>query len=161
MFILIILFHVSVLRRKTTIWVWSYTYVQIGACRLYTAWIAISLLLSIMWGTHFLARSLFIFCFEYALHLLCHDYKTSYPTFQALFPFDDWWVVPAKVAFDQTIWAAIWNSIYFVVLGILRFESPISIFTELKATFWPMLTVSRQTSFHPELFHERRRILSF
>ncbi|XP_019154080.1 PREDICTED: uncharacterized protein LOC109150586 isoform X1 [Ipomoea nil] len=59
---------------------------------------------------------------------------------EALFPFDDWWVVPAKVAFDQTVWSAIWNSIYFTVLGFLRLESPTSIFSELKATFWPMLT---------------------
>ncbi|XVF18946.1 hypothetical protein REPUB_Repub11eG0067600 [Reevesia pubescens] len=63
-----------------------------------------------------------------------HDY------WQELFPFQDWWVVPAKVAFDQTAWSAIWNSIYFTVLGFLRLESPISIFKELKATFWPMLT---------------------
>ncbi|CAN6691148.1 unnamed protein product [Malus baccata var. baccata] len=59
---------------------------------------------------------------------------------QELIPFQDWWVVPVKVAFDQTVWAAIWNSMYFTVLGFLRFESPISIFSELKATFWPMLT---------------------
>lgn len=61
--------------------------------------------------------------------------------FQALFPFQDWWVVPAKVAFDQTVWAAIWNSIYFVVLGLLRAESPTKIYSELKSTFLPMLTV--------------------
>nr|GLL34767.1 protein SYM1-like [Ipomoea trifida] len=59
---------------------------------------------------------------------------------QALFPFNDWWVVPAKVAFDQTVWSAVWNSIYYVVLGFLRFESPNNIFSELQATFWPMLT---------------------
>ncbi|TVU46319.1 hypothetical protein EJB05_05845 [Eragrostis curvula] len=59
---------------------------------------------------------------------------------EALFPFKDWWVVPAKVAFDQTIWSAIWNSIYFVVLGFLRLESPTTIFSELKSTFFPMLT---------------------
>ncbi|KAG9159560.1 hypothetical protein Leryth_013548 [Lithospermum erythrorhizon] len=59
---------------------------------------------------------------------------------EALFPFQDWWVVPAKVLFDQTVWAAIWNSIYFILLGVLRFESPITIFTELKSTFTPMLT---------------------
>lgn len=61
--------------------------------------------------------------------------------FQALFPFQDWWVVPAKVAFDQTAWSAVWNSIYFVVLGFLRLESPANILSELKATFWPMLKV--------------------
>lgn len=64
-----------------------------------------------------------------------------YFCFQALIPFDDWWVVPAKVAFDQTAWAALWNSIYFIVLGFLRLESPENTFNELKATFWPMLTV--------------------
>lgn len=68
---------------------------------------------------------------------LSHYY---YQFCEALFPFKDWWVVPAKVAFDQTLWAAIWNSIYFLVLGFLRFESPSSVYEELKAKFWPMLT---------------------
>ncbi|KAJ8556164.1 hypothetical protein K7X08_022922 [Anisodus acutangulus] len=74
----------------------------------------------------------------FSLHgSLSHYY---YQFCEALFPSNDWWVVPAKVAFDQTIWAAIWNSIYFVVLGFLRFESAANIFGELKTTFWPMLT---------------------
>lgn len=64
---------------------------------------------------------------------------------QALFPFEDWWVVPAKIAFDQTVWAAVWNSIYYLFLGFLRLESPTNILSELKATFWPMLTVSSYT----------------
>ncbi|OIT01817.1 PREDICTED: uncharacterized protein LOC109226682 [Nicotiana attenuata] len=68
---------------------------------------------------------------------LSHYY---YQFCEALFPFQDWWVVPVKVAFDQTVWSAIWNSIYYTVLGVLRFESPLAIFSELKATFWPMLT---------------------
>ncbi|CAL5393349.1 unnamed protein product [Camellia sinensis] len=68
---------------------------------------------------------------------LSHYY---YEFCEELFPFQDWWIVPAKVVFDQTIWAAAWNSIYYTVLGFLRFESPVSIFNELKATFWPMLT---------------------
>ncbi|XP_030929641.1 uncharacterized protein LOC115955593 [Quercus lobata] len=68
---------------------------------------------------------------------LSHYY---YQFCEELFPFQDWWVVPVKVIFDQTVWAAIWNSIYFAVLGFLRLESPVSIFNELKATFWPMLT---------------------
>ncbi|CAH8273302.1 unnamed protein product [Arabidopsis lyrata] len=68
---------------------------------------------------------------------LSHYY---YQFCEALFPFQEWWVVPAKVAFDQTIWSAIWNSIYFTVLGLLRFQSPADIFSEIKTTFWPMLT---------------------
>eukprot|EP00850_Spirogloea_muscicola_P006605 SM000031S11614 [mRNA] locus=s31:752353:754351:+ [translate_table: standard] len=58
---------------------------------------------------------------------------------QWLFPFKDWWVVPVKVAFDQTVWSGIWNSIYFVVLASLRLEPPASTARELKATFLPML----------------------
>lgn len=68
---------------------------------------------------------------------LSHFY---YQFCEELFPFQDWWVVPVKVVFDQTVWSAIWNSIYFTVLGFLRLESPLSIFKELKATFLPMLT---------------------
>ncbi|KAJ4847798.1 hypothetical protein Tsubulata_009930 [Turnera subulata] len=68
---------------------------------------------------------------------LSHYY---YQFCEELFPFQDWWVVPAKVAFDQTAWAAVWNSIYYTAVGFLRLESPASIFGELKATFWPMLT---------------------
>lgn len=68
---------------------------------------------------------------------LSHYY---YQFCEELFPFQDWWVVPVKVVFDQTVWAATWNSIYYTVLGLLRFESPVNIFTELKTTFWPMLT---------------------
>ncbi|KAL9285571.1 hypothetical protein AtEden1_Chr4g0275801 [Arabidopsis thaliana] len=68
---------------------------------------------------------------------LSHYY---YQFCEALFPFQEWWVVPAKVAFDQTVWSAIWNSIYFTVLGLLRFQSPADIFSEIKTTFLPMLT---------------------
>ncbi|KAI3949936.1 hypothetical protein MKW92_020012 [Papaver armeniacum] len=68
---------------------------------------------------------------------LSHYY---YQFCESLIPYNDWWWVLAKVAFDQTAWAALWNSIYFVVLGLLRFESPANILGELKATFVPMLT---------------------
>ncbi|CAJ2660449.1 unnamed protein product [Trifolium pratense] len=68
---------------------------------------------------------------------LSHYY---YQLCETLFPFQQWWVVPAKVAFDQTVWSAIWNSIYFVVLGLLRFDSLPNIYGELKSTFVPMLT---------------------
>lgn len=66
---------------------------------------------------------------------------------QELFPFRDWWVVPAKVVFDQTAWSAVWNSIYYTAVGFLRLDSPINIFNELKATFIPMLTVRSFTLF--------------
>ncbi|KAK7244363.1 hypothetical protein RIF29_39184 [Crotalaria pallida] len=74
----------------------------------------------------------------FALHgSLSHYY---YQFCEELFPYQGWWVVPAKVAFDQTAWSAVWNSIYYTVVGLLRLDSPINIFNELKATFVPMLT---------------------
>lgn len=74
----------------------------------------------------------------FALHgSLSHYY---YQICESLIPSKDWWVVPAKIAFDQTAWATLWNSIYFVALGFLRLESPANILEELKSTFWPMLT---------------------
>ncbi|KAL3681366.1 hypothetical protein R1sor_024322 [Riccia sorocarpa] len=56
-----------------------------------------------------------------------------------LFPFPNWWVVPLKVIFDQTVWSGVWNSIYFTMIGLLRFESPRSIVKELKEIFFPLL----------------------
>lgn len=61
-------------------------------------------------------------------------------------------MVPLKVIFDQTAWSAVWNSIYYTLLGFLRFESPVTVFTELRATFLPMLTVSTLL-FCPNLLH--------
>lgn len=93
----------------------------------------------------FLFRSIY---FQWLAEKKCSQRLAEivYFFFQALIPFQDWWVVPAKVAFDQTVWAAVWNSIYFVALGLLRFESPTNIFKELKATFLPMLTVRNSSS---------------
>ncbi|XP_027341721.1 protein SYM1-like [Abrus precatorius] len=68
---------------------------------------------------------------------LSHYY---YQLCEAIFPFQEWWIVPAKVVFDQTVWSAVWNSIYYVVLGLLRLESLSNIYGELKSTFWPLLT---------------------
>ncbi|XP_061359318.1 uncharacterized protein LOC133303420 isoform X2 [Gastrolobium bilobum] len=68
---------------------------------------------------------------------LSHYY---YQFCEELFPYKEWWVVPAKVVFDQTAWSAVWNSIYYTVVGFLRLDSPINIYNELKATFFPMLT---------------------
>ncbi|XP_057454881.1 uncharacterized protein LOC130746317 [Lotus japonicus] len=68
---------------------------------------------------------------------LSHYY---YQFCEELFPYKGWWVVPVKVVFDQTAWSAVWNSIYYTVVGFLRFDSPINIFNELRATFFPMLT---------------------
>ncbi|XP_021742264.1 peroxisomal membrane protein 2-like [Chenopodium quinoa] len=68
---------------------------------------------------------------------LSHYY---YEICEAVFPVRDWWAIPVKAAFDQTVWTGIWNTIYLVSLGLMRLESPANIYKELKATFWPLLT---------------------
>ncbi|KAL5580174.1 hypothetical protein UlMin_012616 [Ulmus minor] len=42
----------------------------------------------------------------------CFDGK---PLFENFFPFQDWWVVPAKVICDQTVVTAVWNGIYYIL----------------------------------------------
>lgn len=84
--------------------------------------------------------------------------KQGSSNLQSLIPYKDWWWVLAKVAFDQTAWAALWNSIYFVVLGLLRFESPANIFGELKATFVPMLTVSNSSALTLHVYKYRNSL---
>mgnify|MGYP004707838935 CR=1 FL=1 len=107
-------------------------------------------LLALPYTDHFLIITItsvrYMFCHDIfilstLIHSFCSPVIDKALSFQALFPSDDWWVVPAKVVFDQTFWSAVWNSIYYAVVGALRLESPASIFGELKATFWPMLTV--------------------
>ena len=84
-----------------------------------------------------------------------------YYVFQVLFPFQDWWVVPAKVVFDQTVWAAVWNSIYYVLLGFLHCKSPANILGKMKATFWPMLTVRNVPSLFSTIFFSNCHAGSF
>ncbi|XP_002978201.2 uncharacterized protein LOC9653217 [Selaginella moellendorffii] len=84
--------------------------------------------------TRMLRSGLVGFCLHGSLS---HYY---YHVCEALFPFKEWWVVPLKVGFDQTIWSAFWNSVYFITLGLLRLENPVTIVSELRSTFFPLLT---------------------
>jgi len=89
-----------------------------------------------------------LFFFGSVWFFFLHNVQSSFSFKQDLFPYKEWWVVPAKVAFDQTAWSAIWNSIYYTVVALLRLDPPISILNELKATFFPMLTVREHLAFH-------------
>ncbi|KQK02710.2 hypothetical protein BRADI_2g03206v3 [Brachypodium distachyon] len=44
-----------------------------------------------------------------------------------------------EVAFDQTTWSVLWNNIFFVVLGFLHFEPPVTIFSEYHQHVSPQL----------------------
>lgn len=130
----------AVLWRKADFRIRKNTHVKIRPCWFCSPWLPFPLLLPILWGDNLFPH--FLVCW-----FSCEWLKFNSVCVQALFPFEDWWVVPAKVSFDQTVWAAVWNSIYYFVLGLLRFESPAYILSELKATFWPLLTVRNSSSF--------------
>ena len=50
------------------------------------------------------------------------------------------WMIPfAKIAIDQTVWSLCWNSIYYTLLGILKFESPSVIVASVKNSWWDLL----------------------
>merc|ERR1712032_1700248 len=46
-----------------------------------------------------------------------------------------------KLLLDQTVWAFIWLSIYYGVLGALNFDSPSKIVKTFKASFLPVCLV--------------------
>jgi hypothetical protein len=44
-----------------------------------------------------------------------------------------------KVAVDQTVWSVLWNSCYYVLLGLFKFESPAVIASTVRNSWWDLL----------------------
>lgn len=44
-----------------------------------------------------------------------------------------------KLGIDQTIWSLFWNSLYYVLLGIFKFESPAVIIQTVRSSWWDLL----------------------
>jgi len=52
----------------------------------------------------------------------------------------DSWVSPlVKVGIDQTVWSLFWNSLYYVLLGVLKAESPSVIISSVQQSWWDLL----------------------
>lgn len=50
------------------------------------------------------------------------------------------WISPViKVGIDQTLWSIFWNSTYYVLLGILKAESPKTIISSVRQSWWDLL----------------------
>ncbi|GAB4824113.1 hypothetical protein N2152v2_011159 [Parachlorella kessleri] len=50
------------------------------------------------------------------------------------------WVTPVlKMGVDQTAWSLFWNSTYYVLLGVLKLESPATIAATVRNTWWDLL----------------------
>jgi hypothetical protein len=57
-------------------------------------------------------------------------------------PLGDGWVgAGSKLLLDQTVWAFIWLSMYYTVLGLLSFDTPEKIVKTFKASFLPVCLV--------------------
>jgi hypothetical protein len=44
-----------------------------------------------------------------------------------------------KIAVDQTVWSLAWNSCYYVLLGLLKLESPATIAQTVRNSWWDLL----------------------
>lgn len=44
-----------------------------------------------------------------------------------------------KMAIDQTVWSVFWNSTYYILLGLLKFETPSVIAKTVKSSWWDLL----------------------
>jgi protein Mpv17 len=52
---------------------------------------------------------------------------------------DAWYTPLAKIAVDQTAFAATWNTLYYFMLGALKLESPGVILNTIKSSWWELL----------------------
>lgn len=50
-----------------------------------------------------------------------------------------WYQPLLKVGIDQTVWSLFWNSLYYVLLGVLKWESPQVILQTVSSSWWDLL----------------------
>jgi protein Mpv17 len=50
-----------------------------------------------------------------------------------------WWAFFPKIIVDQTIWGPIWNNTYILLLGLMKFQSAPSIWSDMKRTTIPLI----------------------
>jgi len=60
--------------------------------------------------------------------------------FQAFVP-SDWglWVAPLKIALDQTLYAAAYNVVFYMGLGLFAFRNPLETWGEVQRVFWRLM----------------------
>jgi protein Mpv17 len=52
---------------------------------------------------------------------------------------DAWFAPLAKIAVDQTVWSVTWNSLYYILLGCMKLESPALILQTVRDSWWDLL----------------------
>lgn len=66
-------------------------------------------------------------------------YGVSEGLFNDVLHWTAWWAFLPKVVVDQTVWSPIWNNMYIILLGVMKFESPKVIWKDIKRTTIPLI----------------------
>ncbi|KAL9183565.1 hypothetical protein ACHAXT_004421 [Thalassiosira profunda] len=66
-------------------------------------------------------------------------YQVSEDFFENVMHWTQWWSFIPKVAIDQTLWGPFWNNTYILLLGIMQFQKPGQIWSEVKRTTIPLI----------------------
>lgn len=66
-------------------------------------------------------------------------YQYSEVLFNDVLHWTQWWSFFPKVLVDQTTWGPFWNNTYILLLGIMKFESPQTMWGDMKRTTIPLI----------------------
>lgn len=66
-------------------------------------------------------------------------YQISENFFDNVLQFTAWWSFIPKVAVDQTVWGPIWNNSYIILIGLMKLQSPGTIWGDMKRTTIPLI----------------------
>ena len=66
-------------------------------------------------------------------------YQISEEVFDNVLQLTQWWSFIPKVVVDQTMWGPVWNNSYIILLGIMKMQSPGSIWSDMKRTTIPLI----------------------
>ena len=58
---------------------------------------------------------------------------------QSIVDVNSWFVPVMKIGIDQTIWSLVWNSTYYLLLGVLKFENPGTILKSIQLSWFDLL----------------------
>ncbi|KAL7550328.1 hypothetical protein ACHAWF_013570 [Thalassiosira exigua] len=66
-------------------------------------------------------------------------YQVSEDFFNSVLQWTDWWSFVPKVVVDQTLWGPFWNNTYIFLLGVMQFQKPTQIWSDIKRTTIPLV----------------------
>eukprot|EP00584_Thalassiosira_punctigera_P022907 CAMPEP_0172551944 /NCGR_PEP_ID=MMETSP1067-20121228/42535_1 /TAXON_ID=265564 ORGANISM="Thalassiosira punctigera, Strain Tpunct2005C2" /NCGR_SAMPLE_ID=MMETSP1067 /ASSEMBLY_ACC=CAM_ASM_000444 /LENGTH=359 /DNA_ID=CAMNT_0013339827 /DNA_START=173 /DNA_END=1252 /DNA_ORIENTATION=- len=66
-------------------------------------------------------------------------YQVSEDFFETVLHWTEWWSFVPKVVLDQTFWGPFWNNTYIVLLGLMQFQKPTQIWSDIKRTTIPLV----------------------